>query len=90
MMALTSVIAATQMMGRPKVRRRRRAGRAPVGDGGLRRQRRPVVITRVPDIVVTLAMAFVWAGFALLVAPRPGVARSAMAQGFVIGPIGNE
>ena len=26
-----------------------------------------VVVTRVPDIVVTLAMSFVWAGFALLV-----------------------
>ena len=38
-----------------------------------------VVVTRVPDIVVTLAMSFVWAGFALLVrtvarrrAPRRG------------------
>jgi ribose transport system permease protein len=31
-----------------------------------------VVATRVPDIVVTLAMSFVWAGTALLVLPRPG------------------
>jgi ribose transport system permease protein len=31
-----------------------------------------VVITRVPDIVVTLAMSFIWAGAALLVLPRPG------------------
>jgi ribose transport system permease protein len=31
-----------------------------------------VVITRVPDIVVTLAMAYVWAGAALLVLDRPG------------------
>lgn len=31
-----------------------------------------VVITRVPDIVVTLAMSFVWAGFALIVRPVPG------------------
>lgn len=31
-----------------------------------------VVITRVPDIVVTLAMAYVWAGTALLVLDRPG------------------
>lgn len=30
------------------------------------------VVTRVPDIVVTLAMSFVWAGSALLVLPRPG------------------
>jgi ribose transport system permease protein len=31
-----------------------------------------VVISRVPDIVVTLAMLFVWAGAALLVLPTPG------------------
>ena len=31
-----------------------------------------IVLTRVPDIVVTLAMSFVWAGFALLVLPTPG------------------
>ena len=31
-----------------------------------------IVFTRVPDIVVTLAMLFVWAGFALLVLHTPG------------------
>lgn len=31
-----------------------------------------VVVTRVPDIVVTLAMSFVWAGAALLVMNTPG------------------
>lgn len=31
-----------------------------------------VVVTRVPDIVVTLAMSFVWAGCALLVLRTPG------------------
>ena len=31
-----------------------------------------IVITRVPDIVVTLAMSFVWAGAALLVLNTPG------------------
>lgn len=31
-----------------------------------------VVVTRVPDIVVTLAMSFVWAGAALLVLRTPG------------------
>ena len=31
-----------------------------------------VIVTRVPDIVVTLAMSFVWAGFALLVRNAPG------------------
>jgi ribose transport system permease protein len=37
-----------------------------VVNGGL------VVLSRVPDIVVTLAMLFVWAGAALLVLPTPG------------------
>jgi ribose transport system permease protein len=31
-----------------------------------------IVVTRVPDIVVTLAMSFVWAGAALLVLDSPG------------------
>ncbi|MGI9647232.1 MAG: ABC transporter permease [Acidimicrobiia bacterium] len=31
-----------------------------------------IVLTRVPDIVVTLAMLYVWAGFALLVLKAPG------------------
>ena len=31
-----------------------------------------IVVTRVPDIVVTLAMSFVWAGVALLVLHTPG------------------
>lgn len=31
-----------------------------------------VIVSRVPDIVVTLAMLFVWAGAALLVIPTPG------------------
>src|ERR671933_236752 len=35
-----------------------------------------VVATRVPDIVVTLAMSFVWAGCALLVRSAPGGAAS--------------
>ena len=39
-----------------------------------------IVVTRVPDIVVTLAMAFVWAGFALLVRTSPGGERCDVAQ----------
>jgi ribose/xylose/arabinose/galactoside ABC-type transport system permease subunit len=31
-----------------------------------------IVITRVPDIVVTLAMLFVWEGVALLILNAPG------------------
>ncbi len=73
MMALTSVVAATLMDGQS-------AEFAIVAvlivlllglvlgaiNGAL------VVVTRVPDIVVTLAMLFVWAGFALLVRAAPG------------------
>ena len=31
-----------------------------------------IVVTRVPDIVVTLAMLFVWQGVALLILNAPG------------------
>ena len=48
-----------------------------------------VVITRVPDIVVTLAMSFVWAGCALLVRDAPGGAASPWLLNLVIGPFGN-
>ncbi len=73
MMALTSVVAATLM--------ERQSDTYAVGvviavlvlglalgaiNGAL------VVLTRVPDIVVTLAMSFVWAGAALLVRAAPG------------------
>jgi ribose transport system permease protein len=72
-MALTSVVAASQMEGQGEG-----FGVAVVlgvlllglllgaVNGGL------VVVTRVPDIVVTLAMSFVWAGCALLVLKTPG------------------
>jgi ribose transport system permease protein len=49
-----------------------------------------VVLTRVPDIVVTLAMAFVWAGCALLVLPTPGGGSVKWLKDLVIGPLGNE
>jgi len=73
MMALTNVVAASQMRGQSEeyavivV-----AGVLLLGivlglvNGGL------VVFTRVPDIVVTLAMLYVWAGCALLVMAAPG------------------
>ena len=47
-----------------------------------------VVLTRVPDIVVTLAMTFVWAGFALLVLKTPGGKSVAWLRELVLGPIG--
>jgi ribose transport system permease protein len=49
-----------------------------------------VVVTRVPDIVVTLAMSFVWAGFALLVQERPGGGASRWLKNLVVGPLGVE
>jgi ribose transport system permease protein len=73
MMALTSVVSATLM----KDRGGGAAFLIVIGvlllgcvigaiNGGL------IVVTRVPDIVVTLAMLFVWAGAALLVLKTPG------------------
>ena len=76
MMALTSVVAASQMKGQSE-----ELGVAVVVgvillglllgavNGGV------IVLTRVPDIVVTLAMSFVWAGCALLVLRTPVAAR---------------
>lgn len=49
-----------------------------------------VVITRVPDIVVTLAMSFVWAGCALLVLNRPGGGSSTWLKEIIKGSLGNE
>jgi len=49
-----------------------------------------VVVTRVPDIVVTLAMSFVWAGCALLVADSPGGGAAQWLKDLVTGSIGNE
>lgn len=44
-----------------------------------------VVLTRVPDIVVTLAMSFVWAGFALLVLRTPGGGSADWLRELVLG-----
>lgn len=91
MMALTSVVSATAMKGQSD-----EFGVAVVVavlllglvlgaiNGGL------VVATRVPDIVVTLAMSFVWAGGALLVRAAPGGGASQWLKDLVIGSIGNE
>ncbi len=91
MMALTSVVSATLMKGQSD-----EFGVAVVigvlllgmllgfVNGGL------VVVTRVPDIVVTLAMGFVWAGFALLVRSAPGGGAATWLKDVVVGPLGNE
>jgi len=49
-----------------------------------------VVFTRVPDIVVTLAMSFVWAGCALLVLQRPGGGASDWLKALVAGALSSE
>ena len=49
-----------------------------------------VVLTRVPDIVVTLAMSFVWAGCALLVLPPPGGGAAKWLKDLALGSVGNE
>jgi ribose transport system permease protein len=49
-----------------------------------------VVVTKVPDIVVTLAMSFVWAGSALIVRSAPGGGAAEWLKDLVSGPLGNE
>lgn len=49
-----------------------------------------IVLTRVPDIVVTLATYFVWAGFALLVRPAPGGAAADWLKSLVVGSLGTD
>jgi ribose transport system permease protein len=89
MMALVSVVAASQMQGASEefavviVLACLLLGLA-IGavNGAL------VVVTRVPDIVVTLAMSFVWAGCALLVLKTDGGAAATWLKEMVKGPIG--
>ena len=65
-----------------RVRRSRSSSaRSSSGWCSARSTARLVVVTRVPDIVVTLAMSFVWAGCALLVLQSPGGGAAALAQG---------
>jgi ribose transport system permease protein len=49
-----------------------------------------IVVTRVPDIVVTLAMSYVWAGCALLVLKTPGGGSAKWLPELVKGSIGSE
>jgi ribose transport system permease protein len=91
MMALTSVVSASLMKGQPD-----EFGIVVVlavlllglvlgaVNGGV------VVVTRVPDIVVTLAMSFVWAGCALLVLKTPGGASAAWLKDLVTGSLVSE
>jgi ribose transport system permease protein len=91
MMALTSVVSATAMMGQSEdFALAVVLGVLLLGlvlgaiNGGL------VVVTGVPDIVVTLATSFVWAGFALLVRDAPGGGSAQWLMGLMSGSLGNE
>ena len=47
-----------------------------------------VVLTKVPDIVVTLAMSFIWAGTALLILNTPGGGAAPWLMEIISGPLG--
>ena len=91
MMAFTSVVAASQMKGQSE-----EFGVAIVVavlvlglvigaiNGGV------IVLTKVPDIVVTLAMAFVWGGAALLVLKTPAGGSAQWLKDLVLGSAGIE
>jgi ribose transport system permease protein len=46
-----------------------------------------IVVTKVPDIVVTLAMSFVWAGVALLILNTPGGGAAPWMMAIISGPL---
>ena len=46
-----------------------------------------IVVSRVPDIVVTLAMLFVWEGVALLILETPGGAAAEWLKGLIVGTV---
>jgi ribose transport system permease protein len=46
-----------------------------------------IVVTRVPDIVVTLAMLFVWEGVALLILNAPGGSTTPWLRAMIVGPV---
>lgn len=91
MMALTSVVAASQMKGQTE-----EFGvlvvLAVLGLGLLLGAINGtlVVLTRVADIIVTLAMSFVWAGCALLILRTPGGGAADWLTGLAKGSLGSE
>jgi ribose transport system permease protein len=46
-----------------------------------------IVLTRVPDIIVTLATSFIFAGVALLVTPRPAGSAVGWLKDLAVGPL---
>jgi len=89
MMALTSVFAASLMKGQSE-EAAFAVVLATLGLGLLLGAMNGLVIvaTRVPDIVVTLAMSFVWAGCALLVLKSPGGGAALWLKDLVLGSAG--
>jgi ribose transport system permease protein len=90
-MALTSVISAAMMKDQPgEVGIAVVLGVLLLGmllglvNGGV------VVFTRVPDIVVTLAMSFVWAGISLIVINTPGGGSAQWLKDLTNGSIGSD
>jgi len=91
MIALTNVVAATQMLNRGD------EGDYVVAIGVLvlglaigAINGAVIVVTRVADIIVTLAMSFVWAGFALLMLGGPVRSSQPWLVDLVTGPLLNE
>ncbi|HEX7473849.1 MAG TPA: ABC transporter permease [Candidatus Limnocylindrales bacterium] len=88
MMALTSVAAATQMKGAsPEAAVAVAIGVLVLGMALGAVNGLLIVFSRVPDIVVTLAMSYVWAGAALLVLETPGGAAANWLKDMVSGSL---
>lgn len=88
MMALTSVVAAAQMKGAsPELSVVVAIGVLFLGLGLGAVNGLLIVVSRVPDIVVTLAMSYVWAGAALLVLDSPGGAAADWLKAMISGPL---
>ena len=91
MMALTSVVAASNMKGQSD-----EFGvvivLAVIGLGILLGMTNGalIVLTRVPDIIVTLAMSFVWAGAALIVLRSPGGGAAQWLKDAISGSFGSD
>jgi ribose transport system permease protein len=80
---VTSAVLMTTMGGVPAVLITLAVGAAMGAiNGGL------IVLTRVPDIVVTLAMLFVWEGVALLILNAPGGTAAPWLKSAVMGGVG--
>lgn len=88
MMAVASVTAATLMQGASDAQAVLVVGFCLVlglGMGALNGAL--IVITRVPDIVVTLAMIYVWEGVALLILNAPGGAAAPWLKAMIVGGV---